>query len=285
MRIILSVAILHVLFITALVPFHLKKKVNKTYVRLKVHETTFRASEKKESLIAQSIPPEPVICEEEAVEPPPLVVEPKQDEVPNEAPVVEVLEKETFSPPPKQEVVKKIEAPKPKQIPKKKAIAKSSTTPAKKPSSPQKKKPVIPKSTPKPDPNREKLYALMQESLKNLSAPKSSGSTSSSKVRGISNLPALASEALKFEASYQDSLVSLLEERLEFPEKGAVKIKLTLKKEGEFKSLEVLHSASEKNTKYLQTALQNMVFPSLQKFFPKEDTHTFLITLTSEKSH
>jgi len=288
MRIVVPVIFIHLLFVLALLTFHSKENEKKTHTPIKVHQRQppLVHFEKKEMVIeepipeevAESIPPpvEEVVMETTPVEEAP--VEAPVVEAPIVSPVVEIREKPVVEtrvkpapPPPKKEIAKKA-PPKPQQATPKKAKPTAAAAPKK------------PTPTPPPAKNRdrEKLYALMQESLKNLDKPKAS--TAPSKGALPTKISALASEALKFEASYQSDLISLLEDKLEFPEKGKVKIKLTLTKEGNFKSVEVVHSDSEKNTKYLQKSLQGMNFPSLQKFFPKEEAHTFSITLTSEKS-
>ncbi len=140
-------------------------------------------------------------------------------------------------------------------------------------------KPVVKKSAPKPtsEPNRDKLVQMMQQSLASLDTkPADSKPTTPSKKIG-----ALASEALTFETAYQDRLITFLENALTLPEKGDVKITLTLNRTGGVKSVSVKQTASQRNRTYVESALPSLLLPPFKDNFKGESAHTFSITLTS----
>jgi len=57
------------------------------------------------------------------------------------------------------------------------------------------------------------------------------------------------------------AIIHFLEEHLELPEKGAVKIQLFLNANGSIKDLVVLSSESQKNAQYLKNTLPKLTFP------------------------
>ena len=133
-------------------------------------------------------------------------------------------------------------------------------------------------------PNHEKLISMVQKSLNTLNStsvtkagPASSKASGSRKTIGT-----LASEALTFEAKYEQELVSYLEALFSFPEKGEVKIKLTLKREGNVQNVEILKASSPKNREYVTTSLISCSFPAFGSHFKGESAHTFTLNLTSE---
>ena len=181
----------------------------------------------------------------------------------------------------------KLEAPcKPTSIPKETPIT-ISAVPAAPPSTPKpvvqetKKipttKPVVKKIEAPSPPPQDKLIALMQESLNNLGkAPSVEKSTAVSKSIGK-----LASETLSFEADYEEELILYLETQIFLPEQGDVKLKLTLTKTGGVSKIDIIACPSERNKKYVESALAACVFPTFGKHFKGQSTHTFSITLKS----
>lgn len=134
-----------------------------------------------------------------------------------------------------------------------------------------------PKTT---SPHHEKLVSMVQNSLNTLNTQKGASQTT-----GVSKkIGPLASEALSFEAKYEEELVSYLEALLSFPEKGNVKVKLTLKREGCVQKLEILQASSPKNREYIIASLASCSFPAFGSHFKGETTHTFILNLTSERS-
>lgn len=129
-------------------------------------------------------------------------------------------------------------------------------------------------------PDQQKLLSLMQESINALN------DSSASEIAPIQkkNLGKLASETLGFEARYEAELARILEREISLPEEGNVKLKLTLKREGNVEKIVILESKSEKNNIYLTSTLKPYQFPSFGDSFKGEKTHTFTLTLIGENS-
>ncbi|MCH9627997.1 MAG: hypothetical protein S4CHLAM2_16460 [Chlamydiales bacterium] len=176
------------------------------------------------------------------------------------------------------------EKPKP-QIPP--STPKSKPAPAPKPAPKPKPKPkpvTKPKPTvtqtpkKKPDPQKEELVRMMQKSLSSLDQPSKPTSTPTKTTKPIGPL---ASEALHFEAAYQDRLIAFLENALTLPEKGNVKLALTVNRSGMITQVHIKEAASSRNRSYIETSLPELLLPPFTDQFKGESTHTFSITLTS----
>lgn len=161
--------------------------------------------------------------------------------------------KHTPAPPPKSTPKPTIDKPKPKPKP----VAK-------------------PRPSVKEDPNRDKLVQMMQQSLSSLNKETPAAKTSSPK-----QISTLASEALSFETAYQDQLITFLEQALTLPEKGDVKLSLTLNRAGHVQAVSVKQTTSERNRTYVESTVPTLLLPPFDKQFKGESTHTFSITLTS----
>lgn len=61
--------------------------------------------------------------------------------------------------------------------------------------------------------------------------------------------------------NYSSLLVQFLEDRLILPEKGEVKLQLSLNKEGKVVSIDILKAESVKNREYLKNTLPQLSFP------------------------
>ena len=160
---------------------------------------------------------------------------------------------------------------------------------AKKPPVKQTSKQTFKQISPPLKPNHDKLISMVQKSLNTLNstsggkASPASGKAAGSKTVGTSKtIGPLASEALTFEARYEQELVSYLEALFSFPEKGDVKVKLTLKREGNVQNVEILKASSQKNREYVTTSLASCSFPAFGTHFKGEAVHTFTLNLTSE---
>ncbi len=81
------------------------------------------------------------------------------------------------------------------------------------------------------------------------------------------------------ELGYRDELVSRLKSLLILPERGDVKIKLTLDHLGKVIKLVIVNFESEKNKKYIEKSIKALVFPSFQGNFNGAQDYTFSITL------
>ncbi len=154
-------------------------------------------------------------------------------------------------------------APKPKPV-----VAKPKSQP----------KPVAtkPKATPPPKQENSELLALMEQSLHGLEKVKQKSSSTSAPTK----VGPLKSESLS-ETSYEQMLVSYLQERLQFPENGEVKVKLTVTRSGTIAKSIILLTSSKINERYINEHLEQIALPSFGTSFKGEREHTFALTLTS----
>ncbi|MEZ5315393.1 MAG: hypothetical protein R3E91_04200 [Chlamydiales bacterium] len=91
----------------------------------------------------------------------------------------------------------------------------------------------------------------------------------------------LSSEKINLESTYTDQLIGFLENALELPEKGKIKLQLTVKKNGHVKALTIQETNSLKNQKYVEEVLPILLLPPFDKYFEDNLDHTFSIILTS----
>ncbi|MCH9609741.1 MAG: hypothetical protein S4CHLAM45_01320 [Chlamydiales bacterium] len=156
------------------------------------------------------------------------------------------------------------------------------------PPQPVAKKPVAKKVTPKKpavkkEVAREKktdnsqLLAMMEESLQGLEQTKTPKTTS---VSAPDKIGTLKSEVWT-EVSYQQMLVSYLQDRLHFPEKGEVRVKFLVNRNGSIATLTVVKASSAMNKNYVSQKLENLSLPHFGSSFKGEKTHSFSVTLTS----
>lgn len=146
------------------------------------------------------------------------------------------------------------------------------------------KTPLVKKVSSPPKPNHDKLISMIQKNLNTLNSTSGASlSTSCVKASGSTKtIGTLASEALTFEAKYEQELVSYLEALFSFPEKGEVKVKLTLKREGNVQNVEILNASCPKNREHVTASLTSCSFPAFGTHFKGETAHTFTLNLTSE---
>ncbi|MCH9611526.1 MAG: hypothetical protein S4CHLAM81_08870 [Chlamydiales bacterium] len=119
--------------------------------------------------------------------------------------------------------------------------------------------------------DRSALKKLLQESLETAS------STKSEKVVQPQKVESLKSEALTF-ASYESLLVEYLEQLLELPVQGDVKLRLTLDRSGKVCGCEVV-SACDANRRYIESEISMLRLPPFESHFKGEAKRTFPITL------
>jgi hypothetical protein len=81
---------------------------------------------------------------------------------------------------------------------------------------------------------------------------------------------------------YQESLIHYLQETLNLPEYGEVKIEVTLRQDGSVAHMVVVKAESEKNRKYLEAHLPKLKFPRLDEPFSSKKQHTFVLTFCNE---
>lgn len=80
------------------------------------------------------------------------------------------------------------------------------------------------------------------------------------------------------ESLFVTTLVHCLQEALNLPEVGEVKVELTLKRDGSFVQMKVLRSESERNKKFLEQELKKLTFPPFDGDLKNEKEHAFVIT-------
>ncbi len=184
---------------------------------------------------------------------------------------------QTPPPPPKHEemVVAKNSPPPPtpKATPIKKVAAKKpAPTPVKKPAP---KAPVI-KKMPAVS---ENLLQELQESIAKIeeNSHKESPKRTLEAPKQITRLE--VGQVIKGEENlFAAALIECLQSALDLPEKGAVKVELTLKNDGSFVKMEILQSKSERNKVFLEQELQMVKYPSFNGSLKKEKEHAFVIT-------
>ena len=154
------------------------------------------------------------------------------------------------------------------------------------------KEPLAP-APQKKEPN-EKQKALLSKAKENLSKVGQAQSFSNESLAAIDKplpkqLDQLKSESIlqsqvssqDQESTYIDEISSFIKNMLKLPEYGAVKIKLTLNKEGRVLKVETLQTESAINKAYIEKKIPTLLFPSFSKKFQIEQK-TFIITLKND---
>ncbi len=169
----------------------------------------------------------------------------------------------------------RMETPVIKPIPAKSAPAVKPTKPAPPPAPKKKEAPSKPKPPQKVQPALPKM---------DQAAPPSKTSSQPLSVPA----PVTLSSGMEKESpvlerlSYSDLLVLYLEDTLELPEKGEVKIRLLLHEEGRLLSLEILQAESGKNLDYLKNTLPALSFPCFNGQYPEKE-RSFTVRFRSKK--
>lgn len=177
------------------------------------------------------------------------------DITPTETEKIQELPKQTTQAVKQQPAIKKEEPPKKTETPKKtEPIKKTETT---------KQSPVA-----KADPRKKELIALAKESIAKIQQNRAT-------FKADSN----ASNSLV--PDYRDELTARLQMMLRLPERGDVRIKLTLSRMGKFVKMEILSSDSTVNKKYVEKTLPTLQFPPFGKELNSAEC-SFNITLSSE---
>lgn len=271
---------------------------------------TVQLQEKKQPMTAvpqtdepAPVPSAPLEAPSKIVEPPKTVEPPIQKKEDAKVPLEEPKKETPPSKPatPKQETLKKtVNKPveKPKEKPK--------TQPS--PKQPEQKKEQSKKTEP-PSPVKPQLedkaalekvrqekikqQELFQKAQARLSNFKEVRIASASPPAAI-NAPAIDKlhiDALPLEHSkewsmqeirYQDELASRLQLFLKLPEKGDIKLKLTLQRSGKVEKVEILSSQSAANRKYVEDKLPTLSLPGFGSHFGTAPTYAFTILLQSE---
>jgi hypothetical protein len=80
------------------------------------------------------------------------------------------------------------------------------------------------------------------------------------------------------ESIFVSTLIQCLQDALNLPEMGSVKIELVLKNDGSFVQMKILRSESERNKKFLEQELKVIRFPPFSGSLKDEKEHAFVIT-------
>jgi colicin import membrane protein len=81
---------------------------------------------------------------------------------------------------------------------------------------------------------------------------------------------------------YTDEISSRLKLLLKLPEYGSVTVKLTLKRNGEVKEVDIIKTLSDLNADYIKKCLSTIRFPGFGTAFERAEEHTFEIILENE---
>ncbi|MBF5059429.1 hypothetical protein [Candidatus Neptunochlamydia vexilliferae] len=77
-------------------------------------------------------------------------------------------------------------------------------------------------------------------------------------------------------------LAHFLKRALELPTYGEVKLELTVGKKGQVLKVHVLQAVSEKNRRYLERKLPQLVLPPFNEELKNENIHTFTLTFCNQ---
>ncbi len=143
---------------------------------------------------------------------------------------------------------------------------------------PQKKPAAKPVS--KPAPKSLEVQKQAFDDIKSaLSELKQLGEKSESALSIPSKLHLVSAEKeISLSGSYQEHLISYLQETLDLPEYGAVKIKLRIDREGKLLESEIISSENRKNSDFLKNRLPELSFPCFNGFDIVENARTFTIS-------
>lgn len=169
--------------------------------------------------------------------------------------------------------------PKPKQ--EKKQEVKATSKPVKKPQT--KPAPKPPAKAPSPKPKQpivsNALLQQLQESIAKIEGKASAFNTKSNRqpFRGIANL-SIDEGSYGADGEYEGLLIDCLQNNLELPSVGKVKLALTLNRNGKCIRVKMIDSHSEQNRHFLETALKGISFPPFDGSLKQKQEHTFVIS-------
>ena len=193
-------------------------------------------------------------------------------------------------------------APQPKKIPppakKEQTVKKEAAAPKKDPAiqdkAPGKGKTPPPKKNATP-PSRAKisedLYQELEESIAKIDAKRDKLYSKKLKADQKPVIAPLQIDAFAVggdiagpggAATYSESLVQYLQQSLNLPEYGEVKVQLTLRQDGTVVKIAVLKSESNNNRKHLEANLPKLKFPRFEGELAKNKEQTFTLTFCNE---
>jgi hypothetical protein len=155
---------------------------------------------------------------------------------------------------------------------KKQSSTRSSSTPTKASLSPN----------PKTNKKKNDLLKELRESLKRLETqPPVESFQSLTPPKNIRNLEIDHVEK-EVATDYFLILAQTLKNELELPEYGDVKLELTILNNGRITKLRVMNASSDKNKRYLELKLPNLVLPPFSEDLKNQCEHTFTLTFCNE---
>ncbi len=170
------------------------------------------------------------------------------------------------------------------------SLEKKVSAPSKKTSSPApKQKPPIKKTAAKPaapaatKPKNTQLLKQVAAALTELETLEKKQLSSSVAIPEKISLES-KNEASSFEQTYSQSLIAYLENSLDLPEYGKVKLELCIDRTGRLIKSQVLASENEKNSEFLKNRLLELTFPCFNDFQIRENTLTFTISFRNAET-
>jgi hypothetical protein len=157
----------------------------------------------------------------------------------------------------------------------------------------QKISPPKPRLQPAVEPksfSNAKVQALLAKAQENIAKIQKENDKNSADAKLISaNLPVPQwketdnkDEPQQQTNSYHDELINRLQLLLCLPDYGEVKIKLTLRRSGEFKKVEFIEAKSTKNRKYVEKMVPTLTYPPFGDHFTAAQEYTFIIRLCNK---
>lgn len=138
---------------------------------------------------------------------------------------------------------------------------------------PQKTKEPLPKKKP-----LEKAKPKLSDSAKK----KIEAALTKSPPKKVGAKIAKLEEAEEREEGYGDLLTKALQSRLSLRSYGAVKVSITLTRDGKVKTFKILSSESDENRKQIEAHLKGALLAPFGRNFPGEKEREFVILLTGE---
>jgi len=145
---------------------------------------------------------------------------------------------------------------------------------------------------------KQKIASVQEKLAQNLQNRKNSNPVSSKlneastlqQLEGL-QIDAFAQDMLAMsnwsvkEINYQDEVINVLKSSLRLPDFGALKIELTIRKNGKVEKVKILSSESAKNRQYVEQNMTQIQFSAFGNQFEGQESVTFPIILNNEKNN
>ncbi len=172
----------------------------------------------------------------------------------------------------KEATITSSNAKKPRKKPQPKKIhspKKQKKAPKMRKASPRKKQPLVSNA----------LLKQLEESMAKLEAKPLLSPMK--KIKPLSRLTIDEASSQKADL-FTSALIKRLQEDLDLPDLGDVKIELTLKNNGQFAKMQILQSKSNRNCKFLENKLPRLHYPPFNGSLKNKTEHTFVITFCNQ---